>query len=266
MNLSEAINVNDPSKLFVSLSSNPGKFGTTVHNAGYKALGLDYKYVACSATDIAEAITLIRSAGVRGASISMPFKEQVIQYLDFLCPEAAKIGAVNTVVNENGLLTGYNTDLCGFRRVIQIANVGLNDKINVLGSGGVASAVLEALKNHTDVTIWARNDKTRQILGEKYRRQYFHPYWMECNDGTYINCTPEGMKGEVLPLNFNRVGKLIDLIAMETISVQLCKKLGIPAFDGRIMAFQQAVEQFFIYTKHKAPIRAMTEALNEQKA
>ena len=81
--------------------------------AGYRALGLRYIYRPCPATDIGAIIAAVRVLDIRGCSVSMPFKESVIAHLDEVAPEARRAGAVNTVLNRNGVLMGSNTDIMG---------------------------------------------------------------------------------------------------------------------------------------------------------
>ena len=103
----------------ISVAKNPGSFGETVHNAGYKALGLDFQYKAFSSNDISGVIKGVRALGICGCSISMPFKEKVIPLLDELDPLAKKTKAVNTVVNKKSRLIGYNTDVLGVQKCIK---------------------------------------------------------------------------------------------------------------------------------------------------
>ena len=103
----------------ISVAKNPGKFGETVHNAGYDVLGLPFQYKAFSTNDISGVIKGVRALGIRGCSVSMPFKETVVPYLDRLDPLAKKIGAVNTIVNKNNTLIGYNTDFYGAKECLK---------------------------------------------------------------------------------------------------------------------------------------------------
>src|SRR5688500_12661004 len=102
-----------------SISLHPVSLGAAMHLAGYAALGLSYTYVPFGVTDLAGAIAAMRVLGIRGLGISMPYKQSVIELLDDLDPVAAKIGAVNTVVNDEGRLSGYNTDCVGALRALE---------------------------------------------------------------------------------------------------------------------------------------------------
>ena len=105
--------------LCMSLSGRPGHFGSRFHNRLYELMGLDYVYKAFTTTDLPAAIGGIRALGIRGCAVSMPFKETVIPLLDRLEASAAAIDSVNTVVNEAGCLTGYNTDYIAVRLLLE---------------------------------------------------------------------------------------------------------------------------------------------------
>ena len=100
----------------ISISEKPGNFGKIIHNAGYEALGLNWIYIPFKITNLEDTIKGIRALGIRGCSVSMPFKEKVIKFLDDIDPLANEIGSVNTIVNNNGILKGYNTDFLGFQK------------------------------------------------------------------------------------------------------------------------------------------------------
>jgi len=102
-----------------SISARPSPFGVAMHNAAYKAAGLPFTYVAFGVENTREAVLAVRYFGIRGLGVSMPHKIAVMQYLDALDEMAAHIGAVNTVVNDDGCLTGYNTDWLGAVRALQ---------------------------------------------------------------------------------------------------------------------------------------------------
>jgi shikimate dehydrogenase len=250
MDLSEAIAQRGNSTLVVSLSSNPGKAGEAMHNAGYRLLELDYKYVACKETDISN-IHLIKDHGVRGASIAMPFKEEVIQYLDVIDHHAEKIGAVNTVVNMAGTLVGYNTDVAGARAVLNgIKEQGLDFKtVIVVGYGGAARAVIAALQEHNAyVTVVGRDAKKVTAFTEK--NGYCSALW-----GTFpsadllINCTPV----DNLPVDPSRYQGFFDLIVGRTQTAREMDKFGIPALTGEFMTLHQAAAQFELYTGGETP-------------
>src|SRR4051812_30818547 len=102
--------------LCISLAGRPSNLGTRFHNRLYEELGLDFLYKAFSTTDLEGAIRGVRALGIRGCSVSMPFKEAVIPLVDRMEPAAEAIPSVNTVGDDDGGLTAANTDLEAVRR------------------------------------------------------------------------------------------------------------------------------------------------------
>lgn len=134
-----------PSTLCGSLSRFPVALGMAMHNAGYRALGLDWTYVAFRLDEehggLEGALAGMRALGIRGVGVSMPYKLQIMPLLDDIEPLAARIGAVNTVVNEDGRLLGHNTDWSGAARALAEATPLEQARVLLLGAGGAARAV-----------------------------------------------------------------------------------------------------------------------------
>jgi shikimate dehydrogenase len=131
-----------------------------MHNAAFEKLGLDYKYVAFNVKpdQLSSAVAGFKALNVRGFNVTIPHKVAVISLLDSLDPLAQKIGAVNTVVNDNGKLKGYNTDAEGFLRALKEQGFkSKNKKVVVLGAGGASRAISFILaKEGAKITILNR--------------------------------------------------------------------------------------------------------------
>jgi shikimate dehydrogenase len=115
-----------------------------IHNAAFSEMGLDYAYLAfrVKAEEVPAAIAGMKALNMRGLSVTMPHKVAVIPLLDKLDPLAEKIGAINTIVNDDGILTGYNTDATGFLQAMLERGVEPKGKnIAVMGAGGASRAV-----------------------------------------------------------------------------------------------------------------------------
>src|SRR5215213_5514216 len=121
-------------RLCISLAGRPSNIGTRFHNHLYDRLGLDFIYKAFTTTDIHAAIAGVRALGIRGCSVSMPFKEDVIP-------------PVNTIVNDDGHLTASNTDYLAVQRLIEEHALDSSDAVLIRGSGGMASAVGAAFRD-----------------------------------------------------------------------------------------------------------------------
>ena len=115
-----------------------------MHNAAFAKMGVDYWYIPfrVSKENLGKAIESIKALNIRGLNVTIPHKVAVIPFLDKLDPLAEKIGAVNTIVNENGILTGYNTDATGFLEALrERGNKPRRKNIVILGAGGAARAI-----------------------------------------------------------------------------------------------------------------------------
>ena len=184
-------------RLCISLAARPSNIGTRFHNYLYDLLGLDFIYKAFTTTDIVAAIGGVRALGIRGCSVSMPFKQDVIPLVDEVEDSAQAINAVNTIVNDDGRLTASNTDYIAVQRLIdehgldRVA-VGADPRQRRNGQRGrVRRSGTTAFA--TGVVV-ARNAETGAALA----RQLDYDYAPEVGSRTadvIVNVTPIGMAG-----------------------------------------------------------------------
>ncbi len=263
--------INKDTIVCISIAAHPSNFGTTVHNAAYRALGLNFIYKAFQVSDIAGAITGVRALGIRGCSVTMPFKETVIQYLDVLDDTARATGAVNTIVNEEKYLTGYNTDSYGAKIILHTLDIGKNDQILLLGAGGVARAIKYALQQLKikNVIISSRNRQNadKLILDTEYSTIPWSSR-NETNIDILINATPVGMKPDInkMPVNLDvlyHCRTVMDVVVSpaETMLIREAKKLKKNVVHGYEMSLHQAAAQFTLYTGINAPLDVMRESI-----
>ncbi|WP_019516180.1 shikimate 5-dehydrogenase [Sphingomonas sp. Mn802worker] len=243
-------------RLCMSLAARPSNFGSRFHNRLYERLGLDYVYKAFTTTDLAGAVTGIRALGVRGCAVSMPFKEAVIPLLDGLAGSAAAIDSVNTIVNDDGRLTGYNTDYSAVRDLLDRAGVDADMPFSLRGSGGMAKAVVAALRDrgHRRGTIVARNEEKGRALADAYG----FDWQAESGDGAavIVNATPIGMSGgddtalAFTPQVVTRCSVAVEVVALpaETPFLRAARAAGKVTIAGADIAVLQALEQFVLYT------------------
>ncbi|MCR4328432.1 MAG: shikimate 5-dehydrogenase [Patescibacteria group bacterium] len=247
--------INKDTVLCISLAGRPGNFGTRFHNFLYRDLGVNFLYKAFTTNDLEGAVQGIRALGVRGCAISMPFKEAVIPFLDELNPTAKGIMAVNTIVNEKGRLTGYNTDYIAVRELLIKNNVPNTASVAVWGSGGMAKAIVCALRElgFKNCVIIARNDVTGEALaklyGYKTQKNFVGAF------DVLINATPVGMHPNPDELSFpeETVKKAVFVFdavlnPMETKLIKLGKSLNKKVISGFTITIIQAREQFKLYT------------------
>ncbi|WP_232379370.1 shikimate dehydrogenase [Polyangium fumosum] len=259
-----------------SISLYPVSLGAAMHLAGYRALGLPFTYVPFRVTDLGGAITGMRALGIHGLGVSMPYKQQILPLLDGIDPLAAKIGAVNTVVQEDGRLLGYNTDCVGAVRAIEEIAPVKGARALVLGAGGAGRAVAHGLADAgAEVVVTNRSlDKAEALAAEIGGRAA--GVEEARNAGRYdvvVNATSVGM-GEIaaespVPEEAIPAGLLVmDIVykPIETALVRAATRRGARVIHGGRMLLHQAARQFELYTGERAPLDAMDAALREQIA
>ncbi len=254
-------NINKDTQLCMSLSGRPGNFGTRFHNFLYQEMGLNFVYKAFSTTDLEGAIHGIRALGIRGCAVSMPFKEHCMHYLDAIDRSAAEISSVNTIVNSDGILCGYNTDYIAVASLLQSHGISKDLSFAVRGSGGMAKAVVCALRDagFEQGTILARNELTGRALASHYG-YHWQAELGDLRPGLLINATPIGMDGgdESADLPYSKAvieaaDCIFDVVALppQTPFIQLAQSLGKPVITGTEVMVLQAVEQFVLYTDER---------------
>jgi shikimate dehydrogenase len=244
--------------LCMSLSARPGNFGTRFHNFLYEELSLDFVYKAFSTRDLRAAIGGIRALGIRGCAVSMPFKEACIEFLDQLEPSAAAISSVNTIVNQGGKLTAYNTDYVAVSSLLASHAVSPRSTFLLRGSGGMAKAVACAMRDagFRSGHIVARNAGTGRALADLCGFEWsadIGPLRPEI----LLNVTPIGMSGgpeaEQLAFELDVIESaqlVFDVVAVppETPLVRAARARGKAVVTGAEVIVLQAVEQFVLYT------------------
>lgn len=249
--------INKDTQMCMSLASRPGNFGTRLQNYLYAHLNLNYFYKSFTTNDLAHAVAGIRALAIRGCAISMPYKEDVMAYLDHSAPSAARIDAVNTIVNDGGVLTGFNTDYIAIQRIFDDKAIPLEAPVAVFGSGGMAKAIASALDDcgYRQVTIVARNAKTGQRLAAKYGFRW-QPQWVKGDAfAVLVNASPVGMapNAEQCPCPdalIRQAQYIVDSVAIPT-QTQLIKtatRLGKSTVNGLEITKIQSIEQFKLYT------------------
>ncbi|WP_099041954.1 shikimate 5-dehydrogenase [Mycobacterium neglectum] len=250
--------LNKDTRLCISLAGRPSNIGTRFHNYLYDLLGLDFIYKAFTTTDIAAAVGGVRALGIRGCSVSMPFKQDVIDLVDEVEQSAKSIDAVNTIVNDDGHLIASNTDYIAVQRLI--AEHGLQPSQSVLlrGSGGMASAVAAAFRDNgfQQGTVIARNSETGRALADRLGYSYAAEVGSRVAD-VIVNVTPVGMAGgpeeSDVAFDENTIGAahtVFDVVALpsETPLIRAARAAGIPVITGAEVIALQAAEQFERYT------------------
>jgi len=254
-----------------------------MQNAAFSALGMNAVYCAFDVRpgQLRGALEGIRALGIAGANVTIPHKEAVIQYLDGIRHGAKVIGAVNTVVNKNGKLIGYNTDSFGFLRSLG-EDLGFEPRGKaafIIGAGGAARsvAISLALKGAKRLFVTDVIDEKAMELACDVElktgcdcigveKRSFGAHEMLLNSHLLVNATPCGMsEGDppVLHPDFLHKGiRVFDLIYnRRTQLIADARKRGLKAVGGRNMLLYQGAKAFELWTGTKAPVGAMRKAL-----
>ncbi len=246
-----------------------------MHNAGYEALGIDNQFVFLGAQVKVEDVGLITDAmhkmGIHGLTCTIPHKIEVMKFLDEIDETAKKIGAVNTVLNKNGKLIGFNTDWLGAVIPLEKITTLSGKKVLVLGAGGAARAVVFGLlKKRANVKIFNRTKAKAVKLAKEFNCQTTDlKEESEISDfDIIINTTSVGMKPleNETPIStkfINNKQIVFDIVyaPFETKLLKEAKKRGAKIVRGVEMLLYQGTAQFEIYTGHKAPEEVMRKIL-----
>ncbi len=238
-----------------------------MHNAVFGAMRLDAVYLPFAAADADDFMTFGRAIGIKGASVTIPFKVSLFDRMDEVYAVARRIGAINTIKVEDGRWIGGNTDAAGFLSPLR-DRVDLNGaRVAVLGAGGSARAVAVALSSsNAQVTIYARDAAKAQDVAMTASAAWGTLPPPPGSWDLLVNCTPVGMypKTAETPLEASRLtGRHVyDLVYNPTMT-RLMKdavKAGCQTIGGLEMLVAQAHEQFEWWTGRKPPAGVMREA------
>ncbi|MFS9315098.1 shikimate dehydrogenase [Streptococcus infantis] len=258
-----------------------------IHNSAFEATNTNGVYLAweIDATELAETVANIRRYQMYGINLSMPYKEQVIPYLDQLSEEACLIGAVNTVVNREGTLIGYNTDGKGFFKSLPSFKIS-RKKLVLLGAGGAAKAILAQaiLDGVSQISVFVRSssmEKTRPYLEKIQNATGFRVDLFALEDvqdlqdsitkaDLLVNATSVGMDGTSQPIPTSIVlpEKLLvaDVIyqPFETPFLKWARNQGNQSINGLGMLLYQAAEAFELWTGKEMPADQIWESLKQK--
>ena len=258
-----------------------------IHNSAFEATNTNGVYLAweVDATELAETVANIRRYQMFGINLSMPYKEQVIPYLDQLSEEACLIGAVNTVVNREGTLIGYNTDGKGFFKSLPSFKIS-KKRLVLLGAGGAAKAILAQaiLDRVSQISVFVRSssmEKTRPYLEKIQNATGFRVDLFALEDvqdlqdsitqaDLLVNATSVGMDGSSQPIPTSIVlpEKLLvaDVIyqPFETPFLKWARNQGNQSINGLGMLLYQAAEAFELWIGKEMPTDQIWELLKQK--
>ncbi len=255
-----------------------------MHNEAFQLLDLDYTYLCFEVNEetLPAAVDGLKACGIRGFNLTMPNKNKIVELLDELSPAARLIGAVNTVVNDDGHLTGYNTDGVGYMQAVKDAGYDITGKtITIMGAGGAATAICAqaALDGVEKIHIFAREtsrfwDRT-QKLAENINSTL--PCKAVLHENKNTAALAQAISESALLLNATSVGMAPntegtiiedtslyhpDLIVSdviynprETRFLKEAREAGCRTFNGMYMLLYQGAEAFRLWTGKEMPVK-----------
>ncbi len=221
-----------------------------MHNAAFRELGLDYLYLPFRVKkgEVSKAIDGMRAFNLRGLNVTIPHKVAVMPLLDELDPLAEKIGAVNTIVNNDGVLRGYNTDAGGFLRALLAKGIEPEDKnVAVIGAGGAARAI----------TFILADKKARLVIFNRIQELE----WAKDLAGRITQAF--GRKVEALELNLANLARVLykaDILVNAT-SVGMSPNTGDTPVEANLLRPDLAVYDI-VYNPTKTRLLREAEAVN----
>lgn len=254
-------------------------FSPLIHQAGYKSLNIEdqYSYEALEVItdDLANFVDRIKKQHFHGISITIPHKETIMNYLDEIDPVAEEIGAVNTVLNKDGKLCGYNTDYIGVIKPLKKLIDPKAKKAAVIGAGGAAKAFVYALKElGADVTIYNRTPSTAAALAKQFKCSYStlenQTNIKQC--AIVCNASSIGLAGSktegVSPVDQKYLTShqiVFDAVyrPLKTELIKNAESAGAKIILGVEMLLYQAFAQFKYFTGQDAPEAVMRKSLTD---
>ncbi len=250
-----------------------------MHNAAFAHLRLDYCYVTflVKPDSLREAVGSIRALDLKGVNVTVPHKEKVVPFLDAVSEEASFIGAVNTILNEGGKLTGYNTDGRGFMRSLSEAGIDVSGKsVLIVGAGGASRAIGYYLcMAASEVCLYdAVTEKAEQLAGHLNSLKgnvrvidgpTFNRGGFFSDLDIIINATPLGLgPNDAVPVDLSLLNKdhtVCDLIYKETPLLRKASEHGCRTLDGLGMLLWQGIFAFELWTGKMPSVEVMRNAL-----
>ena len=213
---------------------------------------LNFSYINYDINSIEEIDNIFNEKKLCGLNVTIPYKEEIINYLDGLSDQAKEIGSVNTICFENQRKIGYNTDIYGFSKSLEVNEINNIDSVLILGSGGAAKTITYfCINNNIPYNIVSRKPSNSYISYMNLNEKYFIKKVLIVNR-TPIGTYPEIDKCPDLPYNIiNKENVIFDLVynPSETLLMRKGKERGCKTLNGSEMLWFQAEKSLELWTK-----------------
>ncbi|MBU0480583.1 MAG: shikimate dehydrogenase [Proteobacteria bacterium] len=244
-----------------------------MHNRAFAERGLNNVYVPFAVEDVAGALQGFRVLGIRGLSVTVPYKEQVIPFLDEIDPVAARIGAVNTLVVDGKKIRGLNTDWLGANRALGEALPLAGSRVLILGAGGSARAIgFGLLEAGAGIVVASRTPERGQRLAVDLGCEWCSLEAAGAVEAdALVNATSVGMApgAEKTPMvagSLKNFPVVMDIVysPIETRLLKEATAAGCRVINGLEMLLYQGAAQFEIWTGREAPLEIMRRVLTDK--
>lgn len=289
--MNSLIEINHSTKI-VGVIGHPIKHSNSpmMHNYAFNKANLDYVYLPfdIASANLKDALKGMVALSIKGFNVTVPHKERIVEYLDELSDSAKIVNAVNTVVNENGKLYGYNTDVNGIIETLKpYADEITGETVSVFGAGGAARAVIYSLINSFNVK--KINIINRTIEKAESLKDYFSSKMLYEKIKTYelvppdlievlskskliINASSIGMSPDeddsptTIPESFNENQIVFDIVynPRKTKLLSIAESKGATAINGLKMFIEQGAKAFELWTSEKMDVERISEILNKE--
>jgi len=233
-------------RLLISVSNNPTNFGVTIYNYLFDKLNMNYVYLPFNSVHAEGIASSIKTLSLYGCSVSSPLKSEMFKLVDIVDEAALSLGNINTIKNKNGILTGYNTDYYGFKKVAQ--KVDLSNPL-IYGYGSVTNTIVSCLKdlNCSNISLTGRDKEKAKKFIKKHNLQKLNS---NQKYSVLINATPSTTKEEEVFNILSYCDSLIDLNVTKNLNDLVLEakknnKLFIPGSDMSIYQLQKQFEIYF---------------------
>jgi shikimate dehydrogenase len=249
---------NKDTKIFISMAVNPGNSGSKLHNSLFKSLKLNNIYLPLKVKNIFKAKKILSNFNFQGCSLSMPYKEKLINFVDKLDNNARKIGSINTILKKNNKFIGYNTDYYASKEILRKQKFSKKSNILILGSGGAARAIIHSVIDLKFDNIFLSSRNKKRFNKMKVKNKITFIKWSERSKvdcDILINATPLGMFGKYdkkIPINFSKKNypKIIYDLPINyrgNLLNKFASKNKIKYISGLMFSYYQGIKQFEIY-------------------
>lgn len=262
-------------------------YSPLLHNAAFQELGLPCHYTVFNIIDpelVGDALRGARALGIAGFSVTIPYKKTVVPFLDELSDEANSIQAVNTIVNDNGKLIGYNTDIGGFAApLLPYRESIIGQTVSLFGAGGASLAAIKAFSQFfspKEILLFVRDTAKARTQLQESGYDNSAPLTILSQESpeiitgcrVIVNATPLGTKGDsgsAIPLDRQLLnpGQIVyDMVynPLDTPLLQAAQLAGATTISGIEMLIGQAERAFTLWTGIPMPVSAVRKALLQE--